>query len=444
MRKQPDDRPASAQAVVEQLRAIEEKRRPKPWRRWLLGTAAAVLLAAALTAWGAWSSLSAPADPVEVAFDYDEPDARLALRLGDDAERILDVKKERVVSLAPGDYALRAVAPSGKRVLRPERVLVKPGEKKTVAVQLIGEIDGRVLHQPHPVRGLAVVPRPGGLLVVSAGEDRCLFAWQPGTKDRPAQALFPDGPFSCAALAADGKTLATGCSDVTRKSGNVVRFWNAETLAQVPGGFACDSQINALAYCGDGPWLLVGLNNGLLSLCDVRTGLLESQREAHDGGVYAVAFLPGGKRLLSTGRDGSLAEWALEKNGDARELNPVRTMPGHTGVVRGLAVLPGGKQAVSAGTDKTIRVWDLDSGKVTATLTAPEPIHALAVAPDGSRLLTGDAAGKVRLWDVSRCEHVETFPGHAKSVTALAFAPDGRRAVSGDAGGAVLVWQLPK
>src|SRR5262249_13258179 len=47
LRKQPDERPESARAVVSELQALEEARRPKPSRRrWLIGTAAVVLAAA--------------------------------------------------------------------------------------------------------------------------------------------------------------------------------------------------------------------------------------------------------------------------------------------------------------------------------------------------------------------------------------------------------------
>jgi hypothetical protein len=108
LRKKPEERPDSAQAVVEALRAIEESRRPKlSRRRWLLGTAAAVLVAVGLAAWGLSHWLPAfrpPAVPGVITFDYDEPDGRLALQLGDEAERILDVKREKAISQAPASY----------------------------------------------------------------------------------------------------------------------------------------------------------------------------------------------------------------------------------------------------------------------------------------------------------------------------------------------------
>ena len=153
------------------------------------------------------SLLQAPIEPGIVTFDFDEPDGRLALKLGDDPERIIDVHKERNLSLPPGDYAIRTMADPGKRLLRPGRLLVKSGEKKPITVRLVGEIDGEFMHSL-PVRGLAFAPRENKVAVLSAGEDRCLFAWEPGTKDRPLPLLFAECRFACAALAPDGRSLA--------------------------------------------------------------------------------------------------------------------------------------------------------------------------------------------------------------------------------------------
>jgi serine/threonine protein kinase len=445
MRKQPDERPASALAVVQCVRAIEAARRPKP-SRWgcLLGTTGAVLLGAALAAWAAltWQQPPAPPEPVEIRIDYDEPDAQLALRLGNDAEQIIDIRKKPTIALAPGDYALRSVADPGKRHLRPPRLLVQPGVKEPVTVRLVGELDRNEVHGPQPVRGLAAVRRKDTVVVLSVGANRLLAGWRPGSGLRPQQRLFPDSMFACAALAPDGRTLATGCIDPMRRAGNFVRFWDAETFEPRAGGF--DGQVNALAYSRDSAHLLAGLNNGAVVLWDARAGQSAAEREdAHDSGVFAVAFLPDGKRLLTTDWDGTIAQWAVDRKGGATVLVQLWTMPGHTGVARGLVVLPGGKQAVTAGIDRAIRVWDLGSGKSTTSWTAPEPVHALALSPDGKRLLSGEANGTVRLWDLGTRQEIENFTGHVTTVTALAFTPDGERAVSGDKEGVVIFWRLP-
>jgi WD40 repeat protein len=441
MAKRPADRPPTAHAVVEAFQAIEESRRPKlSRRRWLLGSAAAVLAAASLAAWGVYHWLPAtvlPEDPGEVTFDYDEADGRMALQLGGEAERMVDLKREKTLSLPPGDYTLRPVADGEKRIPWPGQVIVKSGEKQRVAVQLIGEA-GR--HQEHggPVRGLAVSARKDRLLVLSVSDDRRLVAWNPAGPDKPQPVWHRDSPLRCVALAADGRTAATGSGDIGPRAVQAIRFWDLDRPKLRLGDLTCRSQVNALAYSPDGKWLLSGENDGTLLLWDLKVKVVEAEQgKTHGGlGVFAVAFLPDGKHVLTAGGDGAVV---LRTRAD---LVPVRTLAEHTKAVRGLALLPGGKEAVTGGLDAKLCVWDLAAGKARAW-TAPAPIQALAVSLDGTRLITGDAAGAVRLWDVATHEEIVHFDGH-EGVNAVAFTPDGRRAVTGGSDGVVRLWDLPK
>jgi WD40 repeat protein/tRNA A-37 threonylcarbamoyl transferase component Bud32 len=443
MRKQPEERPASAQVVVAALEAIEEARRPKlSRRRWLLGTAAAVLVAAGLAAWGVYHWLppaTPPAAPGEVTFDYDEPDARLALRLGDEPERVIDLKLGKAVSLPPGDYELLPVAAAGKRSLWPRRVLVKSGENQLFIVRLVGEVARHRRHS-QPIRGLAVATRADGPLVLSVSDDRTLVAWNPAGGDKPKDLWHRDSPLRCVAVAPDGRTAATGSFGVGPRAVNVIRFWDLEKGELQQGELKCASQIIALAYSPDGNWLLSGENDGTLRRWESRTREVKGEQlRAHGGlGVLAIAFLPDGKHFLTGGRDGAVMEW------NAADLTPVRTLASLAEPVGGLTVLPGGNQAVSAGLDATVRVWDLATGKVQTEWTVPAPVQALAVSPDGKRLVTGDTAGAIRLVDLATRQEIIPFSGHAQGVTAVAFTPDGRRAVTGGGDGAVCLWELPQ
>ncbi|QEL16262.1 WD40 repeat domain-containing serine/threonine protein kinase [Limnoglobus roseus] len=442
LRKEPADRPDAA-AVAAALQGIEDARRPKPSRRaWLAATGAAVLGAAGLTAVGVRklrppSGRPADPDPAEVTFEYDEPDARIVVRR-DDEEWVVNVGDKLPASLPPGEYALRPAAVAGTRTLWPATVTVAAGEKKTVALRLVGEV---AAHREHslPVGGVAVVTRKGGVFVLSAGQDRTLVAWNPALQDRPTVVWHKDSPLRCVAVSTDGRTVATACGGIGPRAVQAVRFWDVETLEPLGGALAGRSQINAVAFSPTPNCLVSGENDGTLTVWDTRrAAALTRVEKAHDGlGVFAAAFLPGGSRVLTAGGDGTVVVW------DVADLKPVRTLVGHAKPVRGLVVLPGGKQAASVGDDATVRVWDLATGQARAWAT-PTAVRALAGSPDGTRLVTGDDAGMVRLWDVSVGREVVAFRGHAKGVTAVAFTPDGRRAVSGGQDGTVRLWELPQ
>jgi WD40 repeat protein len=438
--KNPEDRPASARVVVEALQALEDARRRRLLRRLLLGAAAGVLLAGAVAVWGLRSSRPGPSalEPGEVTFAYEEPDSRIAMQRGDQAERVVDVNRASALALPPGEYALRAVAAAEQRRLWPERLLVKPGAKQTVGLQLIGLVAG---HRPHdgPVRALTVLSQKDGLLALSVSEDRSLVAWEIAGTAGLHTHWHRDSPLRCLALAPDGRTVATGSGGVGPNAVHAIRFWDPDDLEPGPGDLTCRSQVNVLAYSPDGRWLLSGENDGTLLLWDLRARVVEAEQpRAHGGlGVFAAAFLPDGKHVLTAGGDGAVVERTTA------DLEATRTLAGHAGPVRAVAVLPGGEQAVSAGQDATIRAWNLAGG--TARIwSAPAPVEALAVSPDGTRLLTGDAVGAVRLWDLAAGQEIVHFDGHERAVTAVAFTPDRRRALSGGVDGAVRLWQLPR
>ncbi len=439
LHKAPAARPPSADTVVAELAAIEEARRPRVSRRkWLAWSAAAVLLTTAVGAYAAYRWGSAPPAPGEVTFDYPEADGRLALQLEDGPERVIDVRAEPVVSLPPGDYAVRAVAAPGALRVWPGRVLVGAGEKAKVALRLVGLVAEHKQHSPHALAGLALREVDGRLTVLSVGHDRTLVAWVLGTPGRPLQVLDPTAPFRCAALSPDGKVLAVGLGDVGPGAVRAVRFRDAATLQPLPGELPAKGrdQVDALAYSRDGRFLFTGQSDGTVSRWDVRLGVAEEEQVHCDSGVHAVALSHDGTHVFTAGGDGTVAGW------HAADLKPVRRYAGATGAVRALAVMPGDKLVAAAGDDCTVRVWDRATGAAAAEWAVPAAVTALAASPDGTRLATGDAGGTVRVWDAARRAELVNFPGHAK-VSSIAFTRDGRRVVSAAADGADRVWSVP-
>ncbi len=73
----------------------------------------------------------------------------------------------------------------------------------------------------------------------------------------------------------------------------------------------------------------------------------------HAGWVLSVAFVPGERRALSCGRDGTVRLWDLEAGKE------MRCYGGHAGYACGVAVSPDGRSAVSGGQDGVVRLWRL-------------------------------------------------------------------------------------
>ncbi|KAF8840902.1 WD40 repeat-like protein [Paxillus ammoniavirescens] len=112
---------------------------------------------------------------------------------------------------------------------------------------------------------------------------------------------------------------------------------------------------------------------------------------------------------------------------------PVTTMSGHTGLICRIAYLPGGKRVVSCSDDKTVRIWDVEKGEQEGTSMVHEGcVYALAVTKDGKRILSGGEDKRITMWDVKTYERIEEWAGHTGRIRCIALSPDDRLAASGD------------
>jgi cytochrome c len=138
----------------------------------------------------------------------------------------------------------------------------------------------------------------------------------------------------------------------------------------------------------------------------------------HDGPVNAVAFVPGGKRALSAGDDGSVSVWDLER----RQL--VHRFKGHTGKVLGLAVSADGRWAASASWDRTARLWDLAKLEPGPVLAGHEgPVNAVTFSGDGRRVYTASHDGTIGHWDRSGGVFQRALYRHGWGINVLVRLP---------------------
>jgi WD40 repeat protein len=160
----------------------------------------------------------------------------------------------------------------------------------------------------------------------------------------------------------------------------------------------------------------------------------------HGIGANCVAYVPGGRQIVSAGAEGTLRSW------DVASRTEIRRFQGHSGPVEGVAVAvsPGGDTTLSCNQDKVVRLRELAAGEEIRRFVGHTGwVYGVACSPDGALALSagtswgGKAGDFLGLWDVEAGREIRRSHGHGDAILGVTFAPDGRRALSASFGGSV-------
>jgi WD40 repeat protein len=232
------------------------------------------------------------------------------------------------------------------------------------------------------------------------------------------------------AFSKDGQSLAVACDD------RMVRIYDGKTnaLRQTLKGHT--AIVYAVAYSPDakmlascsGVWSAEfnkSSKPGEIILWDLGKGTAAATLKGSPGGLSSVAFSPDGKKLYSTGGDGTIRLWDLATRTE------IKVATGHTKPVRRLSFTPDGKLLASAGFDGTVRFWEPATLEESRQIRAhPNGVGTFTFSPDGKYLLTASRAGspptpgEIKVWDMATFTEKTTIKGHKSKVLSLAVSPD--------------------
>jgi WD40 repeat protein len=127
---------------------------------------------------------------------------------------------------------------------------------------------------------------------------------------------------------------------------------------------------------------------------------------------YVTGLVLAGQQLVSSGYDGNVSWWNIEK------AQLIRSVEASKKWIRHLAVSPDGNTVASVADDMVCKVWEASSGKLIRELRGHQektPTHfnsmlyTCAFSPDGKHLATADKVGHIVIWELASGKQATTL-----------------------------------
>lgn len=253
-------------------------------------------------------------------------------------------------------------------------LLVVPGDRHALVgtrfghLQLIDFASGTLLedilaHEPDETAtdtGVwSVALTHDGRGFVSGGSDKMVKFWkfelvpdESGQGRRlsflqDSRALKVADQVTCLRCSSGGKFLAVATIDLKE----TIYFIDSLKLCHELYGKSLPA--TCMDFSTDSTLLITGSKDSSLRIYGTDFGDLRKLfKNAHQGGVTDLRFIPKTHMFFSCGHDGTVKQW------DADNFQRIITLEGHSGIVRCLTVCPRGAWVLSGGQDCSLRLWE--------------------------------------------------------------------------------------
>ena len=230
-------------------------------------------------------------------------------------------------------------------------------------------------------------------------------------------------------------------------------------------------------------------NNGYDNDADIYAGLYNASLQfnglglrsfkGHNGDIRSIAFLPGKKEFFTSGNDGKVLRWSLDKKDQALQIvysgtdiinvlavspdaswlacgssgSSIKMIPlkgtesgfemnGHTGGIKSLIFSYDGKYLYSAALDGKVLKWDIAARTSMNVSTGSMEISSIDISVNGNYIAGISKEGKVQVWNPEQKSDNFKIETAGKNITVVRFNPDNNLLALGDAEGSVELWDV--
>jgi WD40 repeat protein len=201
--------------------------------------------------------------------------------------------------------------------------------------------------------------------------------------------------------------------------------------------------------------------------------------KGHDGNIRSIAFAPGKREFFTSGSDGKILKWSLDKKDqtlqviysgsdiiDVLAVSPddswlacgsenavIRMIPlkpntagyelkGHKGKVNSLIFSYDGKYLYSAALDGNVLKWDLAARTSTNLADGTVQITSIDISSDGNHLAGISNDGGVLVWNPENKSDKFSIETSGKNIKAIRFDPENNLLAIGDVNGTIELWDI--
>lgn len=236
----------------------------------------------------------------------------------------------------------------------------------------------------------------------------------------------------------------------------IINVWSVnsqETLKNTK--IVCSGIVSSLTASPDGNYC-AGAINEQLHIWQTKSGQLLRVASKHFQPITRICFTSDGSFIVTSGEDGLLIVWALNRLLTHEQSDPLHVISDHSLPIKDIYVgrSPNGNTRVmSVSADCTLKIHELASGQLLLTVVFDKMPTALVSDVTEKLVFVGMNDGNIKevnLFNPPRnnLRHMEDdknliFKGHTSTVTTLSISIDGLVLASGSQDNQVILWHIP-